>query len=265
MSSGDILDKIIRVKREEIHHLLEERGTAGLREAAEAMPPARGFRAALEKRREAGDMAVIAEIKRASPSKGLIREDFDPPRLAAAYEAGGAACLSVLTDEQFFQGSEAYLVAAREACDLPVLRKDFIIDPSQVFEARAMGADCILLIVSALEDVVMNSLATLAFQLGMDVLVEVHDEAELHRALKLDSRSILGINNRNLRTFETSLDVSLQLRAQVPADRLLVSESGIHTSEDISILREAGIGACLIGESLMRQDDVTLALKTLLA
>lgn len=265
MSTGTILDKIIARKQEEIAVGKNNYTLGDLQSLAENQRQSRGFIASLFARVRDHQPAVIAEIKKASPSKGVIRDDFDPVSIARSYEANGAACLSVLTDKDFFQGDEHYLRAARNAVDLPVLRKDFMIDPSQVFEARAMGADCILLIVAAVEDVVMNSLTTLAMQLGMDVLVEVHDEQELQRALKLDHRCILGINNRNLRTFETSLEVSLRLREQVPDDRLLVSESGIHDSDDIRRLRDAGISACLVGESLMRQPDVTRALQSLLA
>lgn len=255
-----ILDKIIAVKREEITALKPRRSEL---EAAtiDAEPP-RGFAAAL---RERSPRAVIAEIKRASPSKGLIRENFDVAWLASRYAAGGAACLSVLTDEQFFQGSTDYLAQARGACTLPVLRKDFIIDPIQVIEARALGADCILLIAAALDDDSMHNLATTAFDLGMDVLAEVHSGDELKRVLELPQDTIIGINNRDLNTFRTTLDTCIGLRAQVPASRLLVGESGIHTAADIRHLAAHDIGAFLIGESFMHQDDPGDALKQLLA
>jgi indole-3-glycerol phosphate synthase len=263
--SDTILDRIIRGKREEVQRLLQQQDIAALREAAEKAPPTRGFKQALDAGANAGRMAIIAEIKRASPSKGLIREDFDPAALARAYEQGGAACLSVLTDAEYFQGSAEYLTAARQACALPVLRKDFMIDPAQIYESRAMGADCILLIAAALDQPAMGELADLALALGLDVLVEVHDADELTRALALDGRCILGINNRNLKTFETSLDVTLALREHIPADRFVVSESGIASSADLARLRPAKVSACLVGESLMRQPDVADALRRLLA
>jgi len=209
-----------------------------------------------------GKAAVIAEIKKASPSKGVIRADFHPEQIARSYEAGGAACLSVLTDVDFFQGADAYLVAARANCGLPVLRKDFTIDAYQVYEARALGADCILLIVAALDDMQLSGLSELAQTLGMDVLVEVHDGAELDRALQT-SASLIGINNRNLRTFDTSLDTTLQLRERVPSERLLVTESGIHTREDALRMRAAGVNAFLVGEAFMRAPDPGAELRKL--
>lgn len=258
-----ILETIVEHKRHEVAALRAAGADSIEQLAAEASAP-RGFGRVLRERAAQQGMAVIAEIKKASPSKGLIREDFDPAWLAQAYVEGGAACLSVLTDREFFQGAPEYLEQARSACALPALRKDFVIDPLQVFEARALGADCILLIVSALGDPDLQQLADLGLALGMDVLLEVHDAPELERALALDSRCLLGINNRNLATFETSLDVTLGLCARVPGDRLLVSESGIHVRGDLARLKAAGIAAVLIGESLMRQPDPGRALRQLL-
>lgn len=260
-----ILDKILAQKRNEVK-LLYSYGAAELCiEQASAAAPPRGFANALARRAQAHGIAVIAEIKKASPSKGLIREDFDPAWLAERYAANGAACLSVLTDREFFQGAPEYLQDSRNACDLPVLRKDFIIDELQVSEARALGADCILLIAAALDDKAMQHLARKSLDMGMDVLAEVHNETELKRVLKLDERCLIGINNRNLATFETRLEVTLELRKQVPRGRLLISESGIHHCEDIQRLRDADVSAFLIGESLMRQPDPGLALADLLA
>ena len=260
-----ILDRILRQKRAEVR-LLHSYGAAELcHEQAAAAAPPRGFAAALARRTQENGIAVIAEVKKASPSKGLIREDFDPAWLAERYAAGGAACLSVLTDREFFRGAPEYLEDARNACSLPILRKDFIIDELQVCEARALGADSILLIAAALDDSTMKELSDKALRMGMDVLAEVHDEQELNRVLKLDERCLIGINNRDLRTFETHLEVTLNLSKQVPAGRVLISESGIHTGDDIQRLRDAGISAFLIGESLMRQPDPGEALRTLLA
>jgi len=250
----DILQRILARKMEE----LAERSTAlPLRELASRvadLPDTRGFVAAIEARLDAGQPAVIAEVKKASPSKGVIRADFRPAEIACSYAAGGATCLSVLTDHDFFQGSEDYLRAAHAACSLPLLRKDFIIDPYQVYEARAIGADCILLIVAALNDGALLELTLLAAELGLDVLCEVHDMEEMVRALALPV-PLIGVNNRNLRTFETSLDTTLTLKGLVGDSRILVSESGIHTSDDVARLRSAGVHAFLVGEAFMRADD----------
>ncbi|MCO5095133.1 indole-3-glycerol phosphate synthase TrpC [Denitratimonas tolerans] len=254
---SDILEKILARKREEVAARRAQVPQAELAARCGDAAPARGFAAALERRIAAGEAAVIAEVKKASPSKGLIRPDFDPARIAASYEAGGAACLSVLTDVDFFQGEDAYLRAARAACSLPVLRKDFTLDAYQVHEARALGADCILLIVAALDDARLAELAALARSIGLDVLVEVHDAAELARALALpaDAGLLLGVNNRNLRSFEVSLDTTIALKAHLPSGRRLVTESGIHTREDVAKLREAGVHAFLVGEAFMRAAD----------
>lgn len=258
-----ILDDILEHKRGELP-ALHAQGRDALQARAAAASAPRGFGQALRDKAHERGMAVIAEVKKASPSKGLIREDFDPATLASAYARGGAACLSVLTDRDYFRGAPEYLSQAREAAGLPALRKDFTIDPLQVFEARALGVDCILLIVAALDDARLHELAELGLSLGMDVLVEVHDQTELERALTLDSRCLLGINNRNLATFETTLDVTLALREQVPGNRVLVSESGIHTREDLARLQAADISAVLVGESLMRQPDPGQAVADLL-
>jgi indole-3-glycerol phosphate synthase len=250
----DILKKIIDRKREEIRERGAKVSLEQLRaQAAEADAP-RGFVRAIEQRLDAQQPAVIAEIKKASPSKGVIREDFDPEAIARSYESGGATCLSVLTDEDFFQGSTRYLMQARAATALPVIRKDFIIDPYQVYEARAMGADCILLIVAALDDETLLGLIDLAHQLGMDVLVEVHDRAELERALNYPV-TLVGINNRNLRTFEVSLNTTLELLELIPQGRIVVTESAIHTPEDVKLMRDHGVHAFLVGEVFMRADD----------
>lgn len=250
----DILQRILARKVEEVAERSRQLPLRELRAQHADMPPARGFIQALRDRIAVGQSAVIAEIKRASPSKGLIRAEFDPAAIARSYASGGAACLSVLTDADFFQGCEQFLQQARAACALPVLRKDFMIDAWQVHETRALGADCILLIVAALEDTQLHELAELANELGLDVLVEVHDEAELQRALRLPV-GLIGVNNRNLRTFEVDLATSESLRALLPAERLLVSESGIHNHADVARLRAAGIHAFLIGEAFMRAPD----------
>jgi indole-3-glycerol phosphate synthase len=247
----DILKKIVRRKLEEIAERRVRLPQAQLKQALAEASPTRGFADALATRITAGAAAVIAEIKRASPSKGVLREDFRPAEIAASYAAGGAACLSVLTDVDFFQGSDAYLQQARAACTLPVIRKDFIIDPYQVYEARVIGADCILLIVACLDDARLRELSDLAQRLGMDVLIEVHDPMELERALAVDSR-LIGINNRDLRTFEVDLGTTLGMLPQIPADRLLVTESGIHSREDVAMLRNHGVHAFLVGEAFMR-------------
>jgi indole-3-glycerol phosphate synthase len=259
---SDILDRILARKVEEIGERSTRVPMAELIARVADLPDTRGFAAAIEAKIEAGLPAVIAEIKQASPSKGVIRADFDPAAIAQAYAEGGATCLSVLTDADFFHGHEDYLRQARAACMLPLLRKDFTIDAYQVYEARAIGADCILLIVAALDDSRLLELSLLAAELDLDVLVEVHDEDELGRALEIPA-PLIGINNRNLRNFEVSLDTSIKLRERVPADRLLVSESGIATSADISRLRAAGIHAFLVGETFMRAADPGKALKQL--
>ncbi len=261
---SDILDTILARKHEEVRQRSQIRTLDSVRARAANQPPTRGFVDAIKRRHIADQSAVIAEVKKASPSKGLIRKDFDPAAIACSYEAGGAACLSVLTDVDFFQGSNRYLGEARDACALPVLRKDFIVDPYQVFEARMIGADCILLIVAALEDAPLVEMANLAQELGMDVLVEVHDIDELERALQTDCE-LIGVNNRNLRTFEVSLETSLELKHVVPPDRTLVTESGIANREDVARLRGAGIDTFLIGESFMRERDPGAALQRLFA
>ena len=261
---SDILDRIVAVKHQEVPAARALRSEAALRELIAAQSAPRGFAAALRAKLDAGKPAVIAEIKKASPSKGVIREHFVPAEIAASYQRHGAACLSVLTDQQFFQGHAGHLRAARAACALPVLRKDFMVDAYQLLEARAMGADCILLIAACLGDAQMAELEAGAVELGLDVLVEVHDGNELDRALRLKT-PLLGINNRNLRSFEVTLDTTLGLLARVPADRLLVTESGILRAADVQRMRAAGVNAFLVGEALMRADDPGVALAALLA
>ncbi|HHC72186.1 MAG TPA: indole-3-glycerol phosphate synthase TrpC [Thiotrichales bacterium] len=258
----DILVKILDRKREEVEESRRRMSIEALGERVEEAPPLRDFLGALERRIEEGQPAVIAEVKKASPSKGVLRENFDPTGIARSYAAGGAACLSVLTDVDFFQGAPEYLVQARESSGLPVLRKDFIIDPYQVYEARVLGADAILLIVAALDDDRLAELSGIAHHLGMEVLVEVHDRAELERALALPL-PLVGINNRNLRTFETRLETTLELLDAIPEERLVVTESGILGPEDVARMREAGVNAFLVGEAFMCAEDPGARLKAL--
>ena len=265
---SDILNKIVAVKREEVAAAVKKKSLAAMRADAESRVLTRDFVGALRRKIAAGQAAVIAEIKKASPSKGVLREDFIPADIAQSYAEGdgrvSAACLSVLTDRQFFQGQPDYLKQARASCELPVLRKDFMVDPYQIYESRAMGADCILLIAACLDDAQMRDLEAIALALDMAVLVEVHDGAELDRALRLKT-PLVGINNRNLRTFEVSLDTTLALRERVPADRLLVTESGILARADVQHMRQAGVNAFLVGEAFMRAPEPGLALAELFA
>jgi indole-3-glycerol phosphate synthase len=259
---SDILERIVAVKRDEIAAARPKRSARDLLDIAHTQTVPRGFAAAVRAKIANGDAGVIAEVKKASPSKGVLREHFDPAAIAASYERHGAACLSVLTDVSFFQGHEDFLRQARAACALPVLRKDFMIDPYQVVEARAMGADCILLIVACLGDGQMGELEAAAAELGLDVLVEVHDRGELDRALRLRT-PLVGVNNRNLRTFEVTLQTTLDLMAGVPSDRLLVTESGILARPDVAKMRAAGVHAFLVGEAFMRAPDPGVALAAL--
>lgn len=261
--SRDVLAEICAHKRDEVAVRKTQRSVSDLEAGARDASPPRGFAKALRTAAEDG-YGLIAEVKKASPSKGLIRADFDPPTLARAYAAGGATCLSVLTDEAYFQGADDYLVSARQSVDLPVLRKDFMLDPWQIAEARALGADCILLIMAALDDELAAELESAAVHYGMDVLVEVHDGEELDRALRLSS-PLIGINNRNLKTMTTDLATTEALAARVPGDRVLISESGLFTAKDLARIAVTGARCFLIGESLMRQDDVEAATRLLLA
>jgi len=261
---SDVLKRILARKQEEVAERRERVSLFELKARAASAPPVRGFADAIDAKIAAGLPAVIAEVKKASPSKGVIRADFDPAAIARSYEAGGAACLSVLTDIDFFQGSDEYLRQARAACTLPVLRKDFIVDAYQLHEARVLGADCVLLIAAALDDVQLSEYAFIAGELGMDVLVEVHDLDELERALPVPAR-LLGINNRDLRSFEVSLQNTLDLQPMVPADRVLVTESGILARPDVALMRDAGVHAFLVGEAFMRQPDPGRALQDLFA
>ncbi|MFQ5470081.1 MAG: indole-3-glycerol phosphate synthase TrpC [Gammaproteobacteria bacterium] len=253
-SQPDILKKILARKHEEIEVCVKQTSLESLKRQVDSAPASRGFVNSIRSKLVNGEPAVIAEIKKASPSKGLLRKDFRPAEIAQSYERGGAACLSVLTDKDFFQGANEYLQQARSACRLPVIRKDFIIDEYQVYEARAMGADCILLIVAALNDRQLQTLSALAASLSMDVLIEVHDKDELHRALPL-GLELIGINNRNLRTFDTSLDTTLDLLKHVTNDHVIVTESGIHSRVDVTLMRDHQVNSFLVGEAFMRAED----------
>ena len=259
---SDILDKILATKREEIRLTSSYRSMQDLQREVNSAPPVRNFEEAIHNKIAKGGCAVIAEIKKASPSKGVIREEFDPITIAQSYEQHGAACLSVLTDREYFMGAPEYLVAARSATKLPVLRKDFIVDPYQIFEARCMGADCILLIVAALEQSQMLDLERVAAQLGMSVLVEAHSHEEFERAIQLQT-PLIGVNNRDLRTFETSLDTTFGLVSDLPEDRILITESGIHTRADVDAMRDRSVFAFLVGEAFMRQPDPGRGLESL--
>ena len=259
---ADILEKIINVKRDEVAALMQQKSLSVMRADAESRVLTRDFVGALRSKIATGKPAVIAEIKKASPSKGVLRADFIPADIAQSYAEFGAACLSVLTDKQFFQGSIEYFKQARASCSLPALRKDFMIEPYQIYESRVMGADCILLIAAALDDAQMKDMEALAMALDMAVLVEVHDAAELERGLKLKT-PLIGINNRNLKSFEVSLDTTLGLLSRVPEDRIIVTESGISTAQDVKRMRDANVAAFLVGEAFMRADDPGLALGAL--
>jgi indole-3-glycerol phosphate synthase len=260
--TSDILLKILTRKKVEIEDRKNRVSGSQLQSALASAPITRGFIQSMRDKNEQGLSAVIAEVKKASPSQGVIRENFDPAEIALSYANAGAACLSVLTDVDFFQGHDDYLVAARNACTLPVIRKDFIIDEYQIVEARTLGADCILLIVAALDDLALKHLNQVAIDLGMDVLVEVHDQQELDRAMQL-GLSLVGINNRNLRTFETNLSTTIDLRDQIPDDCILVTESGIHTSADVKLMRDNNVNAFLVGEAFMRAEEPGDALRSL--
>lgn len=260
----NILKKILAKKVEEVANRKQRMSITDLEEIAQGVERARGFYKALQSKVNVKKPAIIAEIKKASPSQGVIREDFQPINIGLDYAINGATCLSVLTDKEFFQGAEAYLQMVRERCPLPVIRKDFMIDPYQIYESRALGADCILLIVAALGDQQMHELSDTATKLGMDVLVEVHDADELLRALTLDTK-LVGINNRNLRTFETSLQTTLELKAQIPADRLIITESGIYTQQDVQLMLDNDIYAFLVGESFMRAESPGQKMRELFA
>ena len=261
---SDILARILADKREHVSRSKRRRPLGAVAAAAREAPPVRGFADRLAAAVLAGGYGLIAEIKRASPSRGLVRADFDPAALAGAFEAGGAQCVSVLTDEPYFQGADGFLVAARAAVQLPVLRKDFLFDPYQIVESRALGADCVLVIMAAVDDACARELDDAARELGMDVLVEVHDRAEMERALALEAR-LIGINNRNLKTLAVDLSTTERLASAVPADRILVSESGLAGADDLARMSRAGANCFLIGESLMRADDVAAATRALLA
>lgn len=261
-NTPDILKKIVQRKYEEIAERESVTPLAQLKSEVPNASPVRPFVGSMQKSLTAGNSAIIAEIKKASPSKGVIREDFNPAEIATSYQEAGASCLSVLTDKDFFQGSEAYLQTARAACELPVIRKDFILEPYQVYEARAMGADCILLIVSILEDDALQRLYHLARHLGMDVLIEVHDKEELIRSLPIGA-TLVGINNRNLRTFDTSLNTTIDLLSMIPEDRIVVTESGIHTTEHIQLMRDHKVDSFLVGEAFMRAKNPGTELKKL--
>lgn len=253
-NTPDILQKILQRKAEEIEDRSSRISAQELEERIESAAPTRGFVERIEYNLAQGRPAIIAEIKKASPSKGVIRADFDPQAIAQSYEQGGATCLSVLTDVDFFQGSDDYIEQVKQVCSCPVLRKDFIVDPYQVYEARAIGADCILLIVAALDDAQLKELYQLARRLDMDVLVEVHDAQEMERALLINAR-LVGVNNRNLRTFETRLETTLDLKSRVPEDRILVTESAIHTQADVALMRSNNVNVFLVGEAFMRADN----------